>query len=281
MDFQCPAPARNGHSDTETPSLAPTSFGGFTLARWCSLADVPLGAFLSGGVDPSAIVALMQRQTARPVRIFTVGFKESGFDESPHARAVARHLGTEHHEMFVTSARARDLIPRLPVIWDEPFADSSQIPTMLVCQAARREVTVALSGDAGDEVFGGYNRYLWSPRLWRRLRMLPYPLRQALATALRAPSPAFGDRLLGNAGVVRPGEKLHKLAHALHGAYVAGLGQSVREWALRQAWAGKAISLHEAKGILIAGLGVLARYCGYDRSSSVRSKRPQQTEAVP
>ena len=186
--------------------------------RLQSLADVPLGAFLSGGVDSSAVVALMQRQAARPVRSFTVGFEESGFDESPHARAVARHLGTEHHEIFVTAAQARELIPRLPAIWDEPFADSSQIPTLLVCQAARRELTVALSGDAGDEVFGGYNRYLWGPRLWRCLRLLPYPLRQALARALRAGSPAAWDRLLGHAGVLRPGEKLHKLAHALRGA---------------------------------------------------------------
>lgn len=186
--------------------------------RLQSLADVPLGAFLSGGVDSSAIVALMQRQASRPVKTFTIGFDEAGFDEAPHARAVAQHLGTEHHEMRVSAQMAQDVIPTLQWMYDEPFADSSQIPTHLVCKAARQHVTVALSGDAGDELFGGYNRYFWGPRIWARVAALPYPLRQAGARALLAVAPTRWDSWLRAAGVVRPGEKLHKLGRALQGA---------------------------------------------------------------
>lgn len=191
--------------------------------RQQSLADVPLGAFLSGGVDSSMVVALMQQQSARPVQTFTVGFDEAGFDEYPHARAVAEHLGTDHHELFVTSAEAREVIPCLPTFYDEPFADSSQIPTHLVCKAARRRVTVALSGDGGDELFGGYNRYFWGPRIWDRLAWLPYPMRQGLGKALLG-IPIHGwDTLAGpinrlrpgNAGFNRLGDRVHKLATRL------------------------------------------------------------------
>ena len=195
--------------------------------RLQSLADVPLGAFLSGGVDSSTIVALMQQQSSQAIKTFTVGFEESGFDESPHARAVAKHLGTDHSELFVTAAEAQGVIPQLPAMYDEPFADSSQIPTHLVCKAARQEVTVALSGDAGDELFGGYNRYFWGPRIWHRLAWLPYPARQALATVLRtvpvagwdALSRPFNAMLSGAQGVTRTGEKLHKLARSIDGAH--------------------------------------------------------------
>lgn len=185
-----------------------------------SLADVPLGAFLSGGVDSSAIVALMQQQASRPVKTFTIGFEEAGFDESPYARAVANHLGTDHHEMRVTAQMAQDLILSLPDMYDEPFADSSQIPTHLVCSAARQHVTVALSGDAGDELFGGYNRYFWGPSIWSRLSVLPAPARKLLGRAL-AYVPvsgwnALGSPLLGRGyGVVRLGDKIHKLADRL------------------------------------------------------------------
>ena len=113
-----------------------------------------------------------------------MGFEEAGFDESPHARAVAQHLGTDHAELFVTAAEAQAVIPHLPAMYDEPFADSSQIPTHLVCKAARQQVTVALSGDAGDELFGGYNRYFWGPRIWNRLAWMPYSARQALGAAI-------------------------------------------------------------------------------------------------
>ncbi len=190
-----------------------------------SLADVPLGAFLSGGVDSSTIVALMQQQTSSPVKTFTVGFEEYGFDESPHARSVAKHLGTDHTELFVTSAEAQEVIAQLHNIYDEPFADSSQIPTYLVCHAARKHVTVALSGDAGDELFGGYNRYFWGPRIWSKLSWLPYPLRQMLGAAISAVPIAGWDSLslLVNAllpngkGIVYAGDKAHKLAVRLRG----------------------------------------------------------------
>ena len=193
--------------------------------RLQSLADVPLGAFLSGGVDSSAIVALMQKQATQPVKTFTIGFEEAGFDESDHARAVAHHLGTLHTELFVTAAEARDVIPRLPDMYDEPFADSSQIPTHLVCHAARQHVTVALSGDAGDELFGGYNRYFWGPRIWRRLAWLPYPVRQALGKAISSLPVAGWDALgaplnallPGTQGIARVGDKAHKLAARLRG----------------------------------------------------------------
>ena len=193
--------------------------------RLQSLADVPLGAFLSGGVDSSAIVALMQQQSTRPVKTFTVGFEEAGFDESPHARAVAKHLGTDHAELFVTVAEAQAVIGQLPAMYDEPFADSSQIPTHLVCRAARQQVTVALSGDAGDELFGGYNRYFWGPRIWAKLAWMPYPVRQALGAAISAMPVAGWDALSrpvnallpGGKGIARAGDKAHKLATRLGG----------------------------------------------------------------
>jgi asparagine synthase (glutamine-hydrolysing) len=207
--------------------------------RLQSLADVPLGAFLSGGVDSSVIVALMQRQSSIPVKTFTVGFEETEFDESPYARAVARHLGTEHYEMRATPQMARDLIPRLPPFYDEPFADSSQIPTLLVCGAARQYVTVALSGDAGDELFGGYNRYFWGPGIWSRLSGLPMPMRKVLGYALSTlPSSAwdrFGRALAfaGSAdGVQHLGDKVHKLGARLRTVRdIDGLYRSlVSEW---------------------------------------------------
>jgi asparagine synthase (glutamine-hydrolysing) len=184
-----------------------------------AVADVPLGAFLSGGVDSSTIVALMQAQSSKPVKTFTVGFDETGFDESPHALAVSQHLGTEHHTLRVTAADAQAVIPLLPGMYDEPFADSSQIPTHLVSKAARQHVTVALSGDAGDELFGGYNRYFWGQRVWSRLSWMPPKLRQALGTGVQhipiATWDALGLVLPGDNAVSRLGDKAYKLAHRL------------------------------------------------------------------
>lgn len=189
-----------------------------------SSADVSIGAFLSGGVDSSTVVALMQEQAresgAAPVQTFTIGFEESKYDESPYAQAVAHHLGTKHREMRVTAKMAQNVIPDLPRMYDEPFADSSQIPTYLVCKAAQQHVTVALSGDAGDELFGGYNRYFWGPRIWNRLGHLPPALRRTLGTGLQSVPVSFwntlGSPFMGNKdGVARLGDKVHKLADRL------------------------------------------------------------------
>jgi asparagine synthase (glutamine-hydrolysing) len=184
------------------------------------LADVPLGAFLSGGVDSSTLVALMARQSAHKVRSFCIGFDDGATSEAEHARAVARHLGTDHTELIVGPGDALALVPQLPKLYDEPFADSSQMPTLLVAQMARRHVTVALSGDAGDELFAGYNRYLIADRLWQRLQRLPLGLRRGLAAAIRGASPATWDALLAAPQRLLPaarrhrdvGAKLHKLA---------------------------------------------------------------------
>jgi asparagine synthase (glutamine-hydrolysing) len=183
------------------------------------LADVPIGAFLSGGIDSSAIVSLMQQQSPRAIKTFTVGFEEADFDESSHARAIAAHLGTDHSELIVTSKDATSVIPLLSSIYDEPFADSSQIPTYLLCRVARQKVKVALSGDAGDELFGGYNRYFWGPRIWRRLAWLPYPARQMMSKAILTINVENLDEMGRVLGVHRAGKSLHKLASSIEGVF--------------------------------------------------------------
>jgi asparagine synthase (glutamine-hydrolysing) len=183
-----------------------------------SLADVPVGSFLSGGIDSSTITALYQLGSSRPVHSFSIGFAEDPFNEADHAKRVADHLGAVHHEHYVTLDEARAVIPELPRIYDEPFADASQIPTFLVSRFARTSVTVALSGDGGDELFGGYNRHLMIPRLWRYMRRIPLAARRGALAPLAALSPA----LLGWSGWRREtpefGRKVQKALRVASGA---------------------------------------------------------------
>ncbi len=225
------------------------------------VADVPLGALLSGGVDSSLIAALMAEAAPGNVRTFTIGYDDPAYDESAQAELVARHLGTTHTRLIASPADALALVPRLAEISGEPFADASLIPTRLVAELTRREVTVCLSGDGGDELFAGYNRHAWGPALWARLSGLPLGLRRLAGAALTSLSPEAWDRLFAAlapllpAGARQrlPGEKLHKLAQALPARIATsfyarlvsawldpgllvrqeGRGASEPEWALR------------------------------------------------
>lgn len=187
------------------------------------IADVPLGAFLSGGVDSSAVVALMQAQSSRPVKTFTIGFHEDGYNEAIDAKRVAKHLHTDHTELYLSPKEAQDVIPLLPQMYDEPFSDSSQIPTFLVSKLARQTVTVSLSGDGGDELFGGYNRYQLTQSIWNAVKFIPRPVRSLTGSTLRLIPPQRVDAAFRLAGPLlpkklrhgAPGDKAHKLASLL------------------------------------------------------------------
>jgi asparagine synthase (glutamine-hydrolysing) len=217
------AAARARHD--QSPGAAIDELDG-VMRRAVSLrtrADVDLGAFLSGGIDSSLVVALMQAQATTKVKTFTIAFEDAGYDEAADARAVAAHLGTEHCELLLTARDALELVPELPTVYDEPFADSSQIPTTLLARLTRRHVTVAMSGDGGDELFGGYNRYVWAERYWRRLEPVPRPVRRAAGAALAALAPRRWDKIAEVLGPVlprsmrvrMPGIKIRKAARVL------------------------------------------------------------------
>lgn len=211
------------------------------------VSDVPLGAFLSGGIDSSLIVSLMQHLGSSPVRTFSIGFTDRQYDEASDARAIARHLGTDHEELYVSPAQALEVVPLLAQIYDEPFADSSQIPTFLVARLARHRVTVSLSGDAGDEIFGGYNRYIWGARAGRLLDRVPQPVRAVMAHLIRSRSPRQWDAIceklrpvLPSAGLRAPGEKLHRLASVLPASHARSMYEL-----LMMHWAEPDVVLHE------------------------------------
>ena len=197
------------------------------------MSDVPVGAFLSGGIDSSLVVALMQAQSNMPVKTFTIGFSESGYDEAPYAKAVAKHLGTEHTELYVSPQQALEVIPKLPRLYDEPFSDASQIPTFLLAQMTRQHVTVALSGDGGDELFGGYSRYRLASSIWNKTERMPTVVKQIFVQGMQCLSSAQWDALAQPFMRLLPrsfkhksvGDRMHKLA--------ALLGHSDPHWLYR------------------------------------------------
>ena len=208
-------------SDSEALSLLESCLGDAVEGQ--HLSDVPLGAFLSGGVDSSLIVSLMKSRSKNPVKTFTIGFNESDFNEAKHAKSVANHLGTEHSEIYVSANDALNVIPTLPTLYDEPFADSSQIPTFLVSKIAKEKVKVVLSGDGGDELFGGYNRYLWSRSLLNKTSLIPNLARQGVSSVLTSIPSKYWDSMNNSiSGFFPPkyrtkliGDKIHKIARLI------------------------------------------------------------------
>jgi len=179
-------------------------------------ADVPLGAFLSGGIDSSLIVSLMQSQSSSPIKTFSIGFEEEGYNEAVYAKQIAQHLSTKHTELYVSAQDAINVIPKLSSLYDEPFSDSSQIPTYLVSAMTRENVTVSLSGDAGDELFGGYNRYIWTRKIWNKVKYMPYSVRKFIAWGMTSVSPTVWNKILHQiVSMPLPGDKIHKLANLL------------------------------------------------------------------
>jgi len=235
-------------------------------------ADVPLGAFLSGGIDSSTLVALMQAQAGDPVRSFSIGLHEADYNEASNAACVAKHLGTDHYELYVTPRQALEVVPLLPEIYDEPFADSSQIPTFLLARLARGQVTVSMSGDGGDEMFGGYNRHTWGGPVWRKLQHVPLPLRRFASLSLMALSPDAWDSLFETFAPILPrrwrqrvpGYKLHKLASVMSSADAGEMHDR-----LATHWAGSDGLLRAAIGEGDAG-----------PASTGRAKLPSATEQM-
>ncbi len=183
------------------------------------LSDVPLGAFLSGGVDSSVVASLMQKNSMNKIQTYTIGFDEKNYNEAEYAKKVALHLGTEHTELYISSKQAMQTIPKLPLIYDEPFADSSQIPTFLVSEMAKKHVTVAISGDGGDELFGGYNRYTMASKIWKNIGKSPNFARRILSKGITSVSPRNWDRVASivpkSLSIAHPGDKAYKFADIL------------------------------------------------------------------
>lgn len=259
---------RNPYSGTEQEAVETLEALLRDSLKGQMVADVPLGAFLSGGIDSSLIAALMQIQSDRPIRTFTIGFEDQQFNEAEHAKAVAAHLGTDHTEFYVTAQEAQAVIPDLPRMYSEPFADSSQIPTALVSKLARQHVTVALSGDAGDELFGGYNRYLFTDNLWRKLSKIPKGMRGVIARAVLRANPAWLNQAFAFLPVSQVGDKLHKGAALLDSADVADLYlRMVSQWS-------------DPASVVIGGKEMARQDAGFLSGGSADIERMMAVDAV-